>query len=644
MKTDKGLRFDVELLSPGYDQGALEKLLHRIRGLSASPEVIVKSYPCLIAANISGSASKKLQQYLGQIGARVAIRNHTNSSHSLSEGSAPTVATPRQTASHPPGQRLSKTTIPPKQAVPVVSETLPLVRRSSFAHQTSEQQGQFISDLASARPTLATPSITLKRSVGELTRALEDKDWTVREHAIMELGSVPSDTVLRHIIKALKDDVWRVRCTALEVLSKHGSEIVIREMVKCLRDDVWHVRYQAIESLSRLQSDKVIRPLMLALDDENWQVRQRAIQALGDLRSNRALGGILACLRDDVWNVRESAAKALAKLRSEKSVKALINSLQDPNWRVRSMILSALWQVGTERAVHALIDALHDEEWMVHWKAAYTLGKIGTGNLFSLLTWMERDRNALIREAARNILRSLEIVVEPRAQSLPRLEYRSEDPYANMIYIPAGKFLMGDDVGPENARPAHDVFLEGFLIDVYEVTNYQYTQFDSAHHYPPGMECYPVVNVTWEQASAYAEWIGKRLPTEAEWEKTARGLEGNKYPWGPDFDVALCNTQESGMRSLTPVNQYPGGRSAFGAYDLFGNVLEWTSDQYQPYPQSQYDSLDYQEQFIILRGASWIHAGLQYSCATRLYAPPENRSNFIGFRCVRDFKETTRRD
>lgn len=644
MKTDTRLRFDVELLSPGYDQDSLEKLLRRIKGLSASPEVIVKSYPCIIATNISGSASKKLQQYLGQIEARVAIRKHTDSSHSLSESSFPTNAAPRCAVSQSSVQMRSNAAVPPKQAVLVSSEELPSVRTPLSARQTSQKQGQAVSDIAFSRQTLATASITLKRSVGELTRALEDKDWTVREHAIVELSAVPSDSVLRLIIKALKDDVWRVRCTALDVLSKNGSDIAMREISKCLRDDVWHVRYQAIESLSRLQSDKVIRPLMLALDDENWQVRQRALQALGDLRSTRALGGIVACLRDDVWHVRESAAKALAKIRSEKSVKALINSLQDPNWRVRSMVLSALWQVGTERAIYALIDALKDEEWMVHWKAAYALGKIGTGNLFSLLTWMERDRNALIRDVAKNILRALEIIVEPRPRSRPRLEYRSEDPYANMIYIPDGKFLMGDDAGPENARPAHDVFLKGFLIDVYEVTNYQYTQFDSAHQYPPGMECYPVVNVTWEQANAYAEWIGKRLPTEAEWEKTARGLEGNKYPWGPDFDVAVCNTQESGMHSLTAVNQYPAGRSSFGAYDLFGNVLEWTSDQYRPYPESQDDNPDYQEQFIVLRGASWIHAGLQYSCATRLYAPPENRSNFIGFRCVSDLKETTRKD
>ncbi len=639
MKTDPGLRFDVELLNTGYDKGLLEKLLLRIKGLSLSPEIIVKSCPCIIATNISGSASKKLRQYLGQIGANVAIRSHTNSSHSF-----PSDTGLQHVASQVASASVMGTVLRSKRTGSVSPEKFPSIGRLSSARQAVQQETQAVSDMASSRQMLATTSITLKRSVGELTRALEDKDWTIREHAIIELSAVPSDSILRHIIKALKDDVWHVRCTALEVLSKNGSDHAVREMSKCLRDNVWHVRYQAIEALRRLQSDKVTRALMFALDDENWQVRQRAVQALGDLRSNRALGGILACLRDDVWHVRESAAKALAKLRSEKSVKALISSLQDPNWRVRSMVLSALWQIGTERAVRALLDALHDEEWMVHWKAAYALGKIGTVNLLPVLTWMERDRNVLIREAARNVLRSFDIVAEPRRQPLLRLEYRSEDPYANMIYIPSGEFLMGDDAGPENARPAHSVFLEGFLIDVYEVTNYQYKQFDAEHRYPQGLEWYPVVNVTWEQASAYAEWIGKRLPTEAEWEKAARGPEGNVYPWGPEFDIALCNTQEAGMRTLTSVNHYSDGRSSFGVYDLFGNVLEWTADQYQPYPGSLDDSPDYQEQFIVLRGASWIHPGQHYSCATRLYAPPENRSNFIGFRCVCDLKEPTGRN
>ena len=646
MKPDKCLRFDVELLTTGVDKGALEKLLRRVKGLSVSPAVIVKSCPCIIATNISGGASKKLQQYLGQVGARVAIRNHTNSSHSLPESSAVPDYSPQSQRSesafrsHP---NLSEGSALPKHAVPVSPEEMTSVSERAAAHQSGPRQSQAAYD-ANARQTLATTSITLKRSVGELTRALEDKDWTVREHAIMELSSVPSDGVLRHIIKALKDDVWRVRCTALEVLSKSGTEAALREMAKCLRDDVWHVRYQTVEALSCLQTDKAIRPLMLALDDENWQVRQRAVQALGDLRSNRALGGMIACLRDDVWHVRESAAKALGKIRSEKSVKGLVNSLRDPNWHVRSMVISALWQIGTQRAVQGLIEALQDEEWMVHWKAAYALGKIGTINILPLLNWMEKDRNAFISEAAKNVLHSLDIVAEPRRRPLPRTEYRSEDPYANMIYIPAGEFLMGDDDGPENVRPAHQIFLQGFLIDAYEVTNYQYKQFDPAHHYPQGLELYPVVNVTWEDANAYAEWIGKRLPTEAEWEKAARGVDGFTYPWGPEFDATACNTEEVGIRRLTPVNQYPTGRSSFGVYDLFGNVLEWTSDYYQPYPESLYDSPDYQEQFIVLRGASWIHAGRQHSCVTRLYAPPGNRSNFIGFRCVSEIQATLGRD
>jgi formylglycine-generating enzyme required for sulfatase activity len=182
------------------------------------------------------------------------------------------------------------------------------------------------------------------------------------------------------------------------------------------------------------------------------------------------------------------------------------------------------------------------------------------------------------------------------------------------------------------------VFLEGFFIDTYEVTNAHYKQFDPSHTYPAEQGRYPVVNVTWEEARAYAEWIGKRLPTEAEWEKASRGAEGRVYPWGSDFDSQRCNTQESGHRTLTPVDSYQNGQSVFGVWDLVGNVLEWTADRYTPYPLSQYDSPDFGEDFIVLRGGSWIHAKQQATCASRLYAPAGNRSNFIGFRCVKDLE------
>ncbi len=632
MKTEKNPRFDVQLLTIGHDKQKLEFFLQRVKGLASSPSEILNSCPCTIAANISGGASKKLKYYLEAIGAKVLIQASKNSTSTSLQKT-------RKSSGLQPSN-LPQTMLVHKEALPVQTSDVPSLPTSAQKHSAGNTHPS-VSQVSQTAPpstekTVTGTTITLKRSLNDLIKALQDKEWTVRENAVIELGEIPSDTVVHHIIKALKDDVWRVRYTTLDVLSKKRSDMVIKEITKYIHDDVWHVRYQAVEALGRMESDKVVKPLMPALDDQNWQVRQRAIDVLGDLRSKRALGSLIACLQDDVWQVRESAAQALAKMRSDKSVKALTNALHDSNWNVRSMAVTALWKIGSERAADALIDRIGDENWMVHWKAAYALGKICSANILSVLTRMEKETNSFLSETSQKVLSSLEIVAEPIHETVPRLEYCSENSHPKMIYVPPGYFIMGHDDDLENARPAHQVYLDGFFIDAYEVTNSQYTRFNSSHEYLPEEEFYPVVNVTWEEANEYAKWIGKRLPTEAEWEKAARGNDGKIYPWGNEFDPLKCNTEESGNRCLTPANYYPRGKSCFGVYDMIGNVLEWTAEFYKPYPMSQYDSPDFAEDFIVLRGGSWLHQGIRSTGFTRMYAPVDNRSNFIGFRCVKD--------
>jgi formylglycine-generating enzyme required for sulfatase activity len=645
LETEKLARFDVELLTTGDNKVQLDQLLRRVRGLSASPEEILDSCPCTIAVNISGVAAKKLQVYLEQIGVKVLIRKH---GYPL----RPPIVYPSQKpdtahkhmvtlrSAHPHDTRTTPPIAHP-EVMPAVRADLPQLsvqmKQEGYNHAAVERQRSTQADPLTS-PLSTTPNIRLKRSVGELTKALTDKDWTIREHAIIELGQVPSNGIVRYLTVMLKDDVWRVRCTALDVLGKIGAEVALKDMASCVQDDVWHVRYQAIGALSRIESDKVLKPIITALHDTNWQVRQRAVQVLGNIRSNHALDSVITCLKDEVWHVRESAAEALAHIKSEKSIKALTESLRDSNWRVRSMAITALKEIGSERAINALIDALNDDTWIVHWKAAYALGKIGNTALFPVLCKLGQENNPVLREASKKVLQSLEMVVEPKRQALPRLEYRSEDPSVSMIFIPAGNFLMGDDNGHDDAKPARQVFVPEFFMDAYEVTNAQYKRFNPSHDYPHNMGSYPVVNITWEEAQAYAEWIGKRLPTEAEWEKAARGTEGRLYPWGDTFDPAKCNTEESEIRRLTRVEQYPDNKSPYGVCDMFGNVLEWTADQYKPYQGSSYLSPDFQEAFIVLRGSSWIHQGNRSNCATRNYAPVGNKSNFIGFRCAKDLK------
>lgn len=229
-----------------------------------------------------------------------------------------------------------------------------------------------------------------------------------------------------------------------------------------------------------------------------------------------------------------------------------------------------------------------------------------------------------------------------------------------MIYIPAGSFLMGSDESRENERPAHTVYVAAFYIDRYPVTNEEYKRFVDATGYPvpyyevewanleeynwdpetrtppPGKERHPVVLVRWEDAQAYAAWAGKRLPTEAEWERAARGTDGRRWPWGNEFVLGRCNTRETGINGTTPVDQYsPLGDSPAGVADMVGNVWEWTSSLFRPYP---YDPNDGRESLTaggwrVLRGGSWLNDLDRARCTARLDGDFLFFSN-VGFRCA----------
>ena len=214
-----------------------------------------------------------------------------------------------------------------------------------------------------------------------------------------------------------------------------------------------------------------------------------------------------------------------------------------------------------------------------------------------------------------------------------------------MVFVPAGEFLMGSNTN-SNERPPHQVYLDDYWIDKYPVTNDQFQRFMSEKDYQaqgnwrseftPGKENHPVVNVTWDDASAFCEWAGKRLPTEAQWEKAARGADGRVYPWGNQWDGSRCNA--SG-RGTTPVDQYPNGVSPYGCYDMGGNVDEWCEDWHD---KSYYASSPKQNPTgpssgatRVLRGGSWGTADDDFlRTAYRTYLVPTRYYYYIGFRCA----------
>lgn len=239
-----------------------------------------------------------------------------------------------------------------------------------------------------------------------------------------------------------------------------------------------------------------------------------------------------------------------------------------------------------------------------------------------------------------------------------------------MVLIPGGPFIMGtDDVDAEgraveyglmkpwfeDEHPARVVTLPPFYIDRYEVTQAEYQTFVrvtrrppppgwQAGYHPPGLARHPVVSVTWSDADAYCRWAGKRLPTEAEWEKAARGFEGRLYPWGDRFEPGRANIGGA-KNGPTVVGSHPSGQTPEGVHDLTGNVWEWTADWYAPSAGSEPPPGE--QTARALRGSSWsgvghfapeiLHTILAHNArgSFRLYADPEGRLNDVGFRCVK---------
>lgn len=204
-----------------------------------------------------------------------------------------------------------------------------------------------------------------------------------------------------------------------------------------------------------------------------------------------------------------------------------------------------------------------------------------------------------------------------------------------MMLIPAGPFKMGAGEGTE-------VTLPDFYIDKYEVTNALYARFAEATGHrapaywvegkvPAGAENLPVVQVSWQDARDYAAWAGKRLPTEAEWEKAARGADGRLYPWGSDAPSSFAIGQEPAnfgelRKGPTPVGTFPGGASPYGVMDMAGNVWEWTAT-------GDVDA----EQWFVIRGGSFMTRDYFLRCSSRVVWPAEGgEKSDLGFRCVKD--------
>jgi iron(II)-dependent oxidoreductase len=271
----------------------------------------------------------------------------------------------------------------------------------------------------------------------------------------------------------------------------------------------------------------------------------------------------------------------------------------------------------------------------------------------------------------------------PWADRAAKTLRQSQNVPEGMLFVPEGRFYMGaqkdriiefmepfypqrvmqseqelslvlETVGYTSEMPRHIARTDSIYMDRTEVTNEQYKEFlDETERPPPadwpgktyreGEGQMPVTGVSYDDARAYAEWAGKRLPTEAEWEKAARGVDGRFFPWGNVFDRSACRHMRQNGAGPAEVGSYPNGASPYGVLDLTGNVWEWTSSPFEPYPDhtGRDERAPYSSDYRVLRGGAWPQHDIK-PIPTRLTfrspARPDRQSARLGFRCVQDAK------
>jgi len=227
-----------------------------------------------------------------------------------------------------------------------------------------------------------------------------------------------------------------------------------------------------------------------------------------------------------------------------------------------------------------------------------------------------------------------------------------------MVLIGAGDFIRGTNERLPDEGPQHTLKVDAFYIDRYEVTNLQYLKFIQndgkrelpkllkGGQVPAGKADHPVTYVSWYDATAYCAWAGKRLPSDIEWEKAARGNDARSFPWGNEFSI---NNSNSPVRwkelhligDTTPVGAFENGKSAYGVYDMSGNVWEWTSSRYEAYPGNTRKSENYGGNYRTLKGGSWwdcsfYQCGISAPVYNRSFFHPKTKNNSFGFRCAKN--------
>ena len=279
--------------------------------------------------------------------------------------------------------------------------------------------------------------------------------------------------------------------------------------------------------------------------------------------------------------------------------------------------------------------------------------------LMIVLLVYESYKSKKMREMAMSIKTETTAQVTAAKQDFSMYKTMVGDDGREMVQIPEGPFVMGsrDNDSDPDEKPEHQVYLKSYFVDLNEVGRGEYDRFakmtkraqrrievfedDPAKLLKPEL---PAIAVTWDDAEAYCKWAGKRLPTEAEWEKAARGESKRRYPWGNEFAPGYANIDgnEDGFRYLAPPGSFEAGRSPYGLYDMTGNVGEWVADSYEEdfYQKSPYRDPKGPEQGEqkVIRGGSWRETKKNARPSKRFQAKPWRHDITVGFRCAKDIE------
>lgn len=457
--------------------------------------------------------------------------------------------------------------------------------------------------------------------------ALEDIMSNDREKAKAILKSMVSAKNTR--VPLRKSEISKIKYMNQEIGDKE-ADLLVKELVN--RRLIIKKTQEREESDSyELTHEYLIGKIKKWIDDRDYKIKMAKDLLLQEENNWNNYKEVMELYKFKIINslkkdIEPDGAKLGLLLRNAIQYDIDINYWVEKNFdnpEVLDFLGDALSDKNKEIKRNALISViLIDEKFIDKKEILILLGEIGNPNILAKIVELNCKFNRIDKPSIIKI-RSI-------------IEHRI---IKNMTFVPNGECLIGfppqikiieelKEKGLyaawfDNEYPLHTINVKDFLMDKYLVTNEEYQEFEPNHTFPEGQERHPATNISWFKAKAYAEWIGKDLPTEEEWEKAARGTDKRLFPWGNEFETTKCNTRLSGITGTTPVDEYPEGVSPYGCYDMAGNVWEWTNSWRE------------KDETIIVRGGSWSQQGILPWCAYKYdYNAKEGMQN-VGFRCIR---------